>query len=1077
MKNISAILLTILTAARICSAGVELSLLRCEYLANPIGIGETQPRLSWVLESGERGQRQTAYRVLVAGSEAALKKDTGDLWDSGKVESDQSIQVNYAGAALQSWQECFWKVRVWDKDGKQSAWSQPARWSMGLLEPGGWTGKWIGKDETTKTNVIKDTGWIWFPEDKPPAEIRYFRHAIELPANHVIKSARLLVAADNLGVVYLNGNKLGNANNARTATGFDVLAQLRPGRNLLAVSVEKLAGDPNRPAVGLLVWLKIEFTSGEPLLVATDESWRTLKEKLPGWEQPGFDDAAWVAARKLGPVGMAPWGDTYEPDERQLPARWLRKEFLVEHPIRRATVSYSGLGLSELYFNGQKVGDEVLSPGLTEYPKRVLYVTHDVTEQVRRGANAIGVVLGNGRYFAPRLQSPMKTATYGFPKLLLQLRVEYADGSTATDVVSDENWKLTTAGPISANNEYDGEDYDARQELTGWAKPGFDSSRWETPQLVAAPGGTMSPQMIAPIRVTGTRKPVKVSEPKPGVFVFDMGQNMVGWCRLKVSGARGAQVSLRHSETLQADGTLYLENIRLAKVTDRYTLKGGGTETWEPRFTYHGFRFVEVRGWPGKPTLASLEGCVVNDDVASAGEFSCSQPMINRIYQSIVWGTRGNYRSIPTDCPQRDERQGWLGDRSVESRGETYLFDVAAFYAKWTRDMTDSQKSSGSISDVCPPYWSLYNDNVTWPCSAVVIPGAMRDQYADQTIVARQYPGMVKWIDYMSGFIKNGIISKDSYGDWCVPPEDPKLIHSKDPARKTAQPLIATSYFHHCLKLMASYAAALGKPADAERFSALAAQLKTAFNAKYFNQERGCYDNGTQTACVLPLAFDLVPPDQRGRVFDHLVKKITEETPGRVHIGTGLIGGQWLNRVLTAGGRADLSYSFATNTAYPSWGYMIEQGATTIWELWNGNTANPAMNSGNHVMLIGDLVIWFYENLAGIAPDPAQPGFKHILMRPQPVGDLRWVKATHVSPFGLIASEWRIKGGEFQWNITVPANTAATVWLPAADVAAVSENDKPLSRAAGVKVLRAEAGAVVCEVTSGSYEFELPWSK
>jgi alpha-L-rhamnosidase len=1051
--------------------GLRVGSLTCEYLTNPEGIAEPQPRLGWIGESGERGQKQTAFRVLVASSAEKLAKDTGDLWDSGKVASSQSIHVNYVGAALKSRQECFWKVCVWDKDGKRSGWSQPARWSMGLLQPTDWEGKWIGKDEVEKSVVLQGTDWIWFPEGNPPPGIRYFRRVVELPANRAIKSARLIVAADNLSVIFVNGSKIGNVATANASSGFDVAALLQPGRNVLAVSVENLGDSPN-PA-GLLALLKIEFTTGAPLVLATDASWKTAGAESSGWEQPAFDEASWVPAKKLGPAGMQPWGATFEPDDRRLPAHWLRKEFHLAPKIRRATVSYSGLGLSELYLNGKKVGDEVLSPGLTDYSKRAFYVTHEVTDLVKRGDNAIGVVLGNGRFFSPRLRSPMLTANYGFPKLLLQMRVEYADGSVVTNVVSDETWKLTTVGPIRANNEYDGEEHDARMELTGWAKPGFDDSRWERPQLVAAPGGEIVPQMIAPIRVTGTLKPVKISEPQPGVFIYDMGQNMVGWCRLEVSGPGGTQISLRFSETLQPDGTLYLDNIREAKVTDRYTLKGGGTEIWEPRFTYHGFRFVEVRGWPGRPTLESLEGRVVNDDLASAGEFSCSQPMINRIYQNILWGVRGNYRSLPTDCPQRDERQAWLGDRSAECRGETYLFNIAALYAKWTQDMTDAQKSSGSIPDVCPPYWPLYNDSVTWPSSAVIIPGTLRDQYADQGLIARQYPSMVKWIDYMSRFITNGIISKDSYGDWCVPPEDPKLIHSNDPARKTEPALIATSYFHYCLKLMAGYAMQLGKPADAGRFTALAEQLKAALNEKFYNHEKGFYDNGTQTACVLPLAFNMVPPDQRARVFDHLVKKITEESRG--HIATGLIGGQWLNRVLTAGGRPDLAFGFVTNTAYPSWGYMAEQGATTIWELWNGNTANPAMNSGNHVMLVGDLVIWLYENLAGIAPDPARPGFKHILMCPQPVGGLRWVKASHDSPYGWIASEWRIEGGKFWWKITVPANTTATVSLPAGDNGAVSESGRPLGHTAGVRVLRVEANAIACEVSSGSYEFELPW--
>jgi alpha-L-rhamnosidase len=680
----------------------------------------------------------------------------------------------------------------------------------------------------------------------------------------------------------------------------------------------------------------------------------------------------------------------------------------------------------------------------------------------------MGVVLGNGRFYAPRAGSPMTTETYGYPKLLLQLRLEFEDGSVS-EVTSDTSWKLTTAGPIVANNEYDGEDYDARKELPGWSTPGFEDSAWQPARRVSPPGGQLSAEMAEPIRVTATLKPLSVHEVTPGVFIFDLGQNMVGWCRLRVRGPAGTMVSLRHAERLQEDGTLYMDNLRGARVTDHYTLKGTGTEVYEPRFTYHGFRFVEVTGYPGKPTVADLEGRVVNDDLPTAGTFVTSQPVLNRNYTNIVWGTRGNYRSIPTDCPQRDERQGWLGDRSAEARGETLIFDTAAFYSKWLRDIADAQKENGSISDVCPTYWPLYNDNVTWPASAVIIPGALVDHYADTALIVRHYPAMSKWIEHMTTYVKDGIIEKDNYGDWCVPPEDPKLIHSNDPKRKTSAAILATSYFIHCLDQMTSYAQLLGKPEDQERFAKAAGEMKRVFNERFYNQALGYYDNGTQTACVLPLAFDLVPESERGRVFERLVTKITEETKG--HVGTGLIGGQWLNRVLTAGGRADLSYGFATNCSYPSWGYMADKGATTIWELWNGDTADPAMNSGNHVMLVGDLVIWFYENLAGIKADPQHPGFKHILMKPEPVGGLQWVNASYRSPYGKIVSEWRKAAGEFQWSISVPPNTTATVYFPTATTASVRESGRNLDRVKGVKFLRTEPGRAVYSLTSGSYKF------
>jgi alpha-L-rhamnosidase len=912
MISIALILLALTFTACVSTrpgqSAVRVEHLRCESLVNPSGIDAREPRLAWQLHAKERGQRQTAYEIRAASSFEKLHQANADLWASGKIISDQSIQIAYAGQPLGSRQQCFWQVRIWDKAGQPSAWSAPAFFSMGLLAPGDWQAKWIGYDEP--------------------------------------------VASTN----------------------------------------------ENRP----------------------------------------------------------------------LPARMLRKEFAVTKPIARATVYYSGLGLSELYVNGTKTGDAVLSPGLTDYTKRVFYLTADVTAQLHPGANALGVWLGNGRFYAPRSQVPSGTVNYGYPKLLLQLEVEYADGSRAT-IVSDESWQLTTNGPITANNEYDGEDYDARREFNGWDQAGFNGNNWQPAEVVSAPGGQLVAPMIDPIRVTETLKPVKLTEPKPGVFIYDFGQNMVGWCRLKVRGPAGAMVTLRHAETLKPDGTLYLDNLRSARVTDTYTLKGGGTETYEPRFTYHGFRFVELAGYPGRPALADLEGCVVHDDVASTGEWSSSNELLNRIFHNVRWGILGNYRSFPTDCPQRDERQGWLGDRSAECRGESYLFDVAALCRKWLQDMADAQKPSGSVSDVCPAYWPIYSDNVTWPSSTVLIPGMLWEQYADTQTVTRHYASMTRWVDYMSGFITNGIIGKDQYGDWCVPPENAKLIHSQDPLRKTHPEILATSYFAHDLAESARYAKLLGKTTDAERFTALAGQLKIALNEKYFNAAAGYYDNGSQTACVLPLAFGLVSANQRERVQQRLTGKIINETKN--HVGTGLIGGQWLMRTLTASGQGELAYTIATQKTYPSWGYMVANGATTIWELWNGNTADPAMNSGNHVMLVGDLVIWLYESLAGIQSDPAQPGFKHIIMHPQPVGDLQWIKATHLSLYGKIVSQWQRTDESFDWQITVPPNSTATVYVPANSPENITESGQPSNSANGVKFMRLEKQTAVFEVESGSYRF------
>ena len=1058
MQRITVLALILFTAVRSLAAAVSVGDLRCEHLQNPQGIDVTQPRLSWMLQSGERGVKQSGYQILVASSEAKLKSGAADLWDSGQISADTSILVAYAGKPLASREECFWKIRVWDENGNASAWSKPAQWTMGILDAAAWHAQWIGQDGAEVSNVLAGTSWIWSAD--AGVETTYFRRVVTLPAGRKIKQAIFEYTGDNECRGWLDQFDLGARNNFKTVKWQDITTRLESGKTYLFGLTGRHESTGKNPA-GVIGKLTVEFTEGEPLVIQSDDQWKVSKNPETGWNTVGFDDSKWVAAKILGPAGMAPWGETRVPESRRQPARYLRKDFSVDKKIARATVSFSGLGLSELYLNGKKIGDAVLSPAFTQYDKREFYVTYDVTKNLQRGANALGVILGNGRFYADRSKVYSGTVSFGWPKLLLNLRLEYADGTTA-EIVSDGSWKLTTDGPIRANNDYDGEEFDARKDLGGWSQPGFDDAKWALAQIVSAPGGVVSAQMQEPIRVTDTLKPVSVKEISPGVFIYDLGQNMVGWCRLHVAGPAGSQVTLRHAETLKPDGSLYMANLRGAEVTDVYTLHGtGSTETWEPRFVSHGFRFVEVTGFPGKPDLNSIEGRVVNDDLPSAGNFLCSNELINRIYTNIVWGTRGNYRSMPTDCPQRDERQGWLGDRSEECKGESYLFNISALYAKWRQDMADAQRTNGVIPDVAPAYWPIYSDNVTWPSSAIIVPSALERQFGDSGSIGKNYDSAKLWMEHMLTLATDNIISKDSYGDWCVPPEEAHLIHSKDPARQTDKALLATSYYYYDLCLMKKYAQSLGKTEDAAHWGKLAEEFKSAFNHKFLDREKGQYSNGTQTACVLPLAFGLVPDDLHAKIFAHLVDKIENDTHG--HIGTGLIGGQYLNRVLSDNGRADLCYTIASQSDYPSWGYMVKQGATTIWELWNGNTADPTMNSGNHVMLIGDLVVWFYEYLAGIAPDDAAPGFKHIIMRPTPVGDLAFVKASHNSPYGKISSEWHRAGNKFDWQIEIPANTTATVYVPAMKL----ENVK----VKGATIARFENGRAIFELGSGKYHF------
>jgi alpha-L-rhamnosidase len=1045
--------------------------LRCEYRVDPLGIDVRRPRLYWQIRDARRGAAQTAYQVLVASTPERLARNEGDLWDSGRVASPQMAHVEYAGRALGSRMHCHWKVRIWDAQGQPTGFSRPAQWSMGLLEPTDWKARWIGLDGGDEPallpNALQKAQWIWFPEAKPavnaPVGTRFFRAQFELPAGRMLREAKLYVAADNRGVVFVNGRKLGGANSFHVPAEFELTELLHAGVNTLAAQINN-AGDGPNPA-GLIAALQVDFTAGPPLMVISDSSWLTAKRAPTGWEQEQFAATGWVASQMLGRSGIKPWGDLQPPSNRRLAARQLRHEFKAKAKPVRATVWMSGLGLSELYVNGRKIGDRVLDPGLTEYAKRTFYVTFDVTDQMRAGPNAVGVWLGNGRYYAPRVGVPTVTRGFGYPKLLLQLRLEYADGS-AREIVSDESWKLTTQGPIRANNEYDGEEYDARLELGRWSEPGYDDSAWQQAHLVTGPDGFLAAQMSEPIRVIETLRPKAISQPKPGVWVFDMGQNLVGWCRLKVSGPRNTAITVRHAETLKPDGTLYRENLRSAKATNVYTLKGLGEERYEPRFTYHGFRYVELTGYPGKPELDTLEGCVVHDAVRPAGTFECSSRLLTKIHDNIRWGVRGNYRSISTDCPQRDERQGWLGDRSCVSRGETYQFEIVGLYSKWLTDMHDAQRENGSVSDVCPAYWPIYSDNVVWPSTFVIAPGMLYEQYGDLGPIVRNYEGMARWMDLMGQSLKDGLLPKerDRYGDWCVPPESPELIHSKDPARQTSKELLATSYFYYDLTQMARYARLLGKADDAQRYAELAETVKRAFHARFFQPEAAQYDNGSQTSSVLPLAFGLVPPEHRKAVFAKLVDNIVVNT--KAHIGTGLVGGQWLMRVLSDNGRPDLAWTLATQETYPSWGYMVSQGATTVWELWNGDTADPAMNSGNHVMLVGDLGVWMYEYLAGIRSDAAQPGFRHVILRPVPVPGLTYAKATHESLYGTIASDWRIDAGRFVWKITVPPGSTATAYVP---------GEGPVQGAAGLKSLGKQFGATVFQLPAGSYTLSTPY--
>lgn len=801
--------------------------------------------------------------------------------------------------------------------------------------------------------------------------------------------------------------------------------------------------------------------------------------KVKIWTNKGESEWASPAFWSMGLLHAADWKGRWigmdhaakEDSETQfsrLSARYFRKEFKSPKKIKSAVVSIIGLGLYELYINGNKIGDQVLAPGPTDYNETVKYNTFDVTPYLHEGGNVIGTILGNGRFYTMRqAYKPYKIKTFGYPKLLLNLDIDYTDGSKET-ISTDDSWKMTADGPIRTNNEYDGEEYDATKEMTGWDNTGFDDKNWEKAQFVQEAIGMPVAQMNENMKVMETIKPVSLKLLKPGVYVLDMGQNMAGWLRISVSGNRGQGIKLRFAETLQPNGELFVRNLRDAKSTDQYILKGSGKETWEPRFVYHGFRYVELSGFSGKPLLSDFEGRVVYDDMKTVGHFSTANETINGIYKNAYWGIKSNYKGMPVDCPQRNERQPWLGDRTTGAYGESFLFDNGRLYTKWLDDIEQSQKKDGSIPDVAPAFWRYYSDNVTWPATYITVAEMIYQQYGDSRPIIKHYASMKKWMNYMEDkYLSDDILTKDKYGDWCVPPESKEMIFSKDPARKTDGQLMATATYYKLLLLMRDFALLQQLDTDADTYAALAIRLKTAFNKKFLNTERMQYSNNSVTANLLPLTFGLVPAGEETRVFKQITNKIERDNAG--HISTGVIGTQWLMRGLSANGRPDLAYRLATNLTYPSWGYMLENGATTIWELWNGNTADPSMNSQNHVMLLGDLMIWDYENLGGIKT--LSPGFKEVIMKPEVIEGLTAVDASYESVYGLISSSWTKKGGHFVWKVTLPANTSAKLYIPAHSADGLRESGKRLKEAENVEFIKMEGGKALVKIGSGQYEF------
>lgn len=886
-------------------AKTQLTKLVAEYHVNPIGIDVEKPRLSWQLLSDNENVMQTAYEIRVANSKSNLSKKSKQIWGTGKVAGDKSVNVVYEGAGLKSMERAYWQVRVWDNNNKVSDWSEPAFWEMGILETELWTASWITM--------------------------------------------------------------------------------------------------PNEKQI-----------------------------------------------------------------EESQPAQYYRNEFPTAKKINSARVYVTSHGVYELYLNGEKVGDELFTPGWTSYNKRLQYQTFDVTSMLQKN-NTIGAILGDG-WYRGNIGWGNQNGYYGSKlALLLQLKIEYTDGTSET-VISDKNWKVSN-GPILESDIYNGETYDARLEMDGWKSIGFNAGNWNAVEEVNHPKDLLIAPQGVPVKAIEEITPIKLFTTPKGEVVLDMGQNMVGWVRMKVKGNKGDTVRVKFAEVLDIDGNFYTANLRSAKATNTYVLKGEGEEVYEPHFTFHGFRFVKLEGFSNTPKLDDVIGVVIHSEMKPTGTFSCSDSLINQLQHNIQWGQKGNFLDVPTDCPQRDERLGWTGDAQVFSMTAAYNFDVSAFYTKWMKDVEADQLPDGKVPHVIPDVLKGGGGATGWADAVAIIPWTVYKVYGDTRILEESYASITAWVKYMENRSADDYLwmGDDHFGDWLAFAS----TSSSYPGATTEKDLIATAYYCYTTGLTAKIASIIGKTADAEKYKKQAEKIKLAFIDEFVTPN-GRLVSHTQTAYALALAFELLP--------DNLVEKaanyFAEDIIKFKHLTTGFLGTPLLCKTLSAIGRDDLAFMLLNRKEYPSWLYPVTQGATTIWERWDGQKPDGSfqdvgMNSFNHYAY-GAIGEWLYSHVAGISVDEENPGYKHILLSPHPGGRLNDVSAKFLSMYGEIKSAWKIENEEFIYTIEVPANTNAKVTLPGAEIKALKVNSEPINEVlkSGAKQFENE---VVLEVGSGKYEFTYPF--
>ncbi len=1049
-------------------AAPQVSGLRVERLENPLGLDVAIPRFSWVMTSSHRGAKQTAYQVMVASSERLLGKP--DIWDSTKVTSDDNAWIPYRGPALAPLTRYVVQVRVWDEKGTAAA-TRPGFFETGFLtgKPSDWKAQWIGLRAANDGERRPFVGARWLAPPKLALTGKTRRMAFS--KRFSIASSDKIVAADlffvgpsagqpwdkeNAHAVYVNDTALrpfsSDLNDPRRLT---VTTALRPGDNQIWID------SPYREGGAIIATLRLETAAGQVRFIQSDRTWgaRASEQALPAsWRQDSPDKSPYVPSLELGAFGeiINKSEPAFSGNDHLVPVALLRKSFVINKPVARARVYATAAGIYELHVNGARVGDQVLSPGWTDYNKRAHYQTYDVTKQLRHGSNAFGALLSEGWYAG---RTGMGQHLWGYEKALrAQLHVTYHDGSSDI-IATDGTWRGNT-GSIRASDLLDGELVDARKDIPGWSLATFDDGAWRSVHLPEITIPRLEASMDPPIRVTQTLRVKAITTPKPGVQIFDLGQNMTGWIRLRFRAPKGTRVTLRYGEMLEKDGALFTDNLRTARAVDEYIAAGRVQEVFEPKFTFHGFRYVEVSGLPAPLAPTALVGLVVHNDLPRTGSFSTSNAKLNQLQSNIVWGQRGNFVSVPTDCPQRDERLGWTGDIQLFAPTATFNMDVSAFLAKYLVDLQDAQRADGAVSHVAPTIEGLGYGSYGWGDAIVLLPYLLYQTYGDTEPMQKHYGAMKKWVDFRTQGAKGFLNTSWGFGDWVSPP--PETPHS----------VLGPMFHAHIADLLSRMAQTLGKAEDAKAYATLFQNIKQAFNKAHVTGDSKITSD-TQTAYVMALRYNLLPDDKRAAAANHLVAAIKRHNN---HLNTGFLGTGHLLPALSEVNRTDVATQLLLTETYPSWLFSVNNGATTMWERWNSYTPETGpvdlggMNSYNHYAF-GAVGAWMYATLGGLRLDPVAPAFRRIIVRPEPGGELGFVKTRYQSIRGEIAVAWRQNKRGLLLDLQVPVHATAEVHIPTPRAEAVLEAGRAAVGAPGLKLLGVKDGHAVFEAGAGTYQF------